>query len=164
MTSISGIGGFNLLPNTMAAKKSPASMPFGDLLSKQGLVLADAGASGATTSTAAGASTGGSAANSGTAKLSAAAEFQQYMNMTPAEKIRYNMLQQLGLTEDDLKAMPAPEREKIETTIANRIKEMLGANASSNDTPQNTSSPQPVDLFKSIQSNQLTKSLVDIYS
>jgi hypothetical protein len=45
--------------------------------------------------------------------------------MTPAEMIRKRILDQLGLDEDSLKAMPADQREAIEKQIAEAIKREL---------------------------------------
>lgn len=52
--------------------------------------------------------------------------FLKFARMTPAEKMRAKMLSQLGLTEDDLKAMSPKEREKVEKKIADMIKKQLG--------------------------------------
>jgi hypothetical protein len=52
-------------------------------------------------------------------------EFTNLANMTPAERIRAQILERLGLTEDDLKGMPKEEREAFEKQIADEIKEQL---------------------------------------
>ena len=67
-----------------------------------------------TSVTASGASTTGS---------SAAQEFRDYMALSPAEKIRLKMLNELGLTEDDYEALPPEKKEKIDLAIAQRIKD-----------------------------------------
>lgn len=54
-----------------------------------------------------------------------AAEWSKWANMTPGEKIRAQYLEAKGLTEEDLAAMPADEREAIEKEIAELIKQQL---------------------------------------
>ncbi|EJL55848.1 hypothetical protein PMI09_02014 [Rhizobium sp. CF122] len=54
-----------------------------------------------------------------------ASEFTDLANMTPAERIRAQILERLGLTEDDLKAMPPEEREAIEKQISDELKRQL---------------------------------------
>jgi hypothetical protein len=50
-------------------------------------------------------------------------QFLQYANMTPAERMQADMLSQLGLTEDQFKAMPPAEQQKIEDKIRQMIKQ-----------------------------------------
>ncbi|WP_245306793.1 MULTISPECIES: hypothetical protein [unclassified Rhizobium] len=52
-------------------------------------------------------------------------EFTDLVNQTPAERMRSQILERLGLTEDDLKAMPPEEREAIEKQIADELKRQL---------------------------------------
>jgi len=52
-------------------------------------------------------------------------QFSEWSNMDPAEFIRARYLEAHGLTEDDLKAMPADQREAIEKEIAEQIKREL---------------------------------------
>jgi uncharacterized FlaG/YvyC family protein len=52
-------------------------------------------------------------------------EFSELANMTPAERVRAQMLERLGLTEDDLEGMPKEVRESIEKQIADEIKKQL---------------------------------------
>jgi len=49
--------------------------------------------------------------------------FLAWAKMTTSERMRANILSSMGLTEDELAAMPAWERGKVET----RIKEMVAA-------------------------------------
>lgn len=94
---------------------------------------------------------------------SAAAEFKNYMAMSPAEKIRYSMLERMGLTEDDLKAMPPEERDKIEMAIARKIQEEL---EKSLDTATARQSPvgQAVSVFQTIQANAENRRHLDTFS
>jgi hypothetical protein len=52
-------------------------------------------------------------------------QFSEWSNMDPAEFIRARYLEAHGLTEDDLKSMPADQREAIEKEIAEQIKREL---------------------------------------
>lgn len=62
--------------------------------------------------------------NSNSAKT-AAQTFLEYMDMTPGERMRATILGELGYTEEQLKALPPKEREKIEQEIRERIKEKI---------------------------------------
>ncbi len=49
-------------------------------------------------------------------------EFLAFAQMSPAEKIRYLILKEKGLTEEELAELPENEREKLEQEIAAAIK------------------------------------------
>ncbi len=53
------------------------------------------------------------------------AEFREYMDKTPAEQMREQVLKELGITEEELAAMPPEKRLAMEDEIADRIKEKL---------------------------------------
>lgn len=55
----------------------------------------------------------------------AAQELEEYLKKTPAQHMRDAILKEMGLTEDDLAAMPPEKRQAIEETIAAKIKEKL---------------------------------------
>ena len=57
---------------------------------------------------------------------SLAAEFMELSKMTPAERLRKELLAALGLTEDSLKRLPEEERSAIEEEIRRAMKERLG--------------------------------------
>ena len=57
---------------------------------------------------------------------SPAAEFMALSKMTPAERLRQEMLEEMGLTEDSLKALPQEQREAIEEEIRRAVKERIG--------------------------------------
>ncbi|MFI8479090.1 hypothetical protein ACIGCM_00760 [Pseudomonas sp. NPDC078700] len=61
-----------------------------------------------------------SSSGSGSAALD---EFKKYMDMTPAEKMRDSILKELGLTEEELDAMPPEQQTAVEEKIVQRIKE-----------------------------------------
>ncbi len=50
-------------------------------------------------------------------------QFLEYANMTPAERMQADMLSQLGLTEDQFKAMTPAEQQKVEDKIRQMIKQ-----------------------------------------
>ena len=55
-----------------------------------------------------------SASSTGTAtKTSATDEFKDYMSKSPAQRIREQLLKEMGLTEDDFKAMPPEKQQAI---------------------------------------------------
>jgi hypothetical protein len=56
----------------------------------------------------------------------AAQQFEQYANMTPAQRLHAEMLAQLGLTEDQFKALPPAQQQKINDQIAQMIKKQMG--------------------------------------
>lgn len=56
----------------------------------------------------------------------ATGEFAALMSMTPAQRMRALILEQLGLSEDSLQKMPVDQRAQIENKIAQIMKEKLG--------------------------------------
>ena len=80
------------------------------------------------------ADTGASSSSSNTSGLSGQSAFAQvlaklntFTSGTPAEQMRAEILAQLGYTEDQLKAMPAKEREAVEKKIAELEKKEIDA-------------------------------------
>ncbi len=53
-------------------------------------------------------------------------ELMRLLSMSPAELIRYQMLEEMGMTEESLKNMPYEERMKIEAMIEEEIERQLG--------------------------------------
>ena len=66
---------------------------------------------------------------SAAAAKTAAQQFMAYANMTPAQRMQAEMLSQLGLTEDQFKALPPAEQQKVEEKIQQMIKQQLQKNA-----------------------------------
>ena len=62
------------------------------------------------------------------AAKTAAQQFQQYANMTPAQRLHAQMLAKLGLTEDQFKAMSPADQQKVEDKIRDMIKQQLADN------------------------------------
>lgn len=71
-----------------------------------------------------------------TEESGAVAEFLRWANMTPAERIRAQYLEQEGMSEDSLAALPEEERERIEMEIQQRIQDALGGTADRAGTSQ----------------------------
>lgn len=59
-------------------------------------------------------------------------ELEDYIAKGPIAHMREKILEEMGLSEEDLAKMPADQREAIEKTIAARIKEMLLADSGIN--------------------------------
>ena len=57
--------------------------------------------------------------NAGT---TAADDIAAYVKMTPAQRMRADILKKMGLTEDDVNAMPADKRQALEDKIASMMK------------------------------------------
>ncbi|WP_311276371.1 hypothetical protein [Methylobacterium sp. WCS2018Hpa-22] len=62
---------------------------------------------------------------SGSTEASAKDDFLKYAKMTPAEKIREEILKKMGLTEEALAGMPQKELEKINQAIKEKIEELV---------------------------------------
>ena len=58
-------------------------------------------------------------------------EFLKWARMSPAEQVRAMYLEEQGMTEDTLKALPPEERQRIEFEIANRIEHEVRTSAES---------------------------------
>ncbi|TDF77546.1 hypothetical protein [Pseudomonas sp. H9] len=54
---------------------------------------------------------------------SAVQEFRDYMALSPAEKIKEKLLNELGMTKEEFDALPPEEKDKIERKIAEQMKE-----------------------------------------
>jgi hypothetical protein len=96
---------------------------------------------------------------------SAAEEFKKYMAMSPAEKLRYSLLEEMGITEEQLAAMPADERAQIEKKIEALIKERLGLQASDDvDAGQEARAANNNPLLKLFQIADERRPSVDTFS
>jgi len=60
---------------------------------------------------------------------SAEQDFMAYAKMTPAQKMRAEILGSMKLTENDLKAMPAKQRQEIEDKIKHIIQQKVAQDA-----------------------------------
>ena len=58
-------------------------------------------------------------------KKTAAQELDEYVKMTPEQRMRADLLKKLGLTEEELAAMSPEERQAAESKIAEMTKELL---------------------------------------
>ena len=52
-------------------------------------------------------------------------QFLQYAKMTPAQRLFAQMLNKLGITEDQFKAMPPAEKQKVEQQVQQMIKQQI---------------------------------------
>lgn len=57
----------------------------------------------------------------------AIAKFHAYMSKTPEQRMREAILKEMGLTEEDLKAMPPEKRKAVEATITEKIRDRMEA-------------------------------------
>ena len=74
----------------------------------------------------------------------AAQQLAEYASKSVAERIRDAVLKDMGLTEEDLDAMPPDERAAIEEEIADRVKQKLmglAGDATPNPAPAQTLAP-----------------------
>lgn len=55
------------------------------------------------------------------------AEFRETIRKSPIERLREQILKEMGLTEESLASLPGEEREAVEAAIAQEIKERLQA-------------------------------------
>ncbi|QBF25822.1 hypothetical protein EXN22_09000 [Pseudomonas tructae] len=53
---------------------------------------------------------------------SAVQEFRDYMALSPAEKIKLKLLNELGISQEEFEALPPAEKDKIERKIAEQMK------------------------------------------
>lgn len=60
-------------------------------------------------------------------------EFANLANMTPAEKIREEYLEEQHLTEDQFNQLPSDQQQAINDAIAQQIKQKLGDDSSNSD-------------------------------
>ena len=50
------------------------------------------------------------------------ADFKDYMSKSPEQRMHDSILKEMGLTEDDVKAMPPEKQQAIAKEIAQRVK------------------------------------------
>ncbi|WP_139831684.1 MULTISPECIES: hypothetical protein [unclassified Pseudomonas] len=55
--------------------------------------------------------------------VSASSQFTEWMHKTPAERIRAQLLKEMGLTEEDVVSLPQEEQDWIAKEVAKRVKE-----------------------------------------
>ncbi|MFI8736371.1 hypothetical protein ACIGKM_10710 [Ectopseudomonas toyotomiensis] len=59
--------------------------------------------------------------------------FKAYMAMTPAEKMRDSILKEIGMTEEEIEALPPEQQKAVEEEIAQRMEERAKMQAQSED-------------------------------
>ncbi|MCU7248335.1 hypothetical protein [Pseudomonas koreensis] len=65
------------------------------------------------------------ASQSKTTGTTATEEFKDYMSKTPEQRLRDSILKEMGLTEDDIKAMPPEKQLAIGKEIAERLQDKM---------------------------------------
>ena len=74
--------------------------------------------------------------------------FKDYMSKTPEQRLRDSILEELGLTEDDLKTMPPEKQLAIGKEIAERMQDKIKlAQAEKENSSSEKGSSQVVDKF-----------------
>jgi hypothetical protein len=73
-------------------------------------------------------------------------EFAKLANMTPAEKIRAQYLEQHNLTEDSFSKLPADQQKAINDEIANQIKQQLGNDNQTDDSDETDSAAAALSI------------------
>ncbi|GLK89767.1 hypothetical protein [Pseudomonas turukhanskensis] len=66
-----------------------------------------------------------SASDSARTCKSASEEFHEWMSMTPGEKLRASILEELGITEEDLANMTPEARQNVEAGIAEKVQTLF---------------------------------------
>lgn len=74
--------------------------------------------------------------------------FKEYMSKTPEQRLRDSILEEMGLTEDDLKTMPPEKQQAIAKEIAERMQDKIKlAQAEKENSSSENGSSQVVDKF-----------------
>lgn len=80
-------------------------------------------------------------------------EFKEYMSKTPEQRLRDSILKEMGITEEDLKAMPPEKQLAISKEIAERLQDKMKlaqadkADKADNGNSSEKGSSQVVDKF-----------------
>ncbi|MHC8319162.1 hypothetical protein ACYZT4_00320 [Pseudomonas sp. GB2N2] len=78
----------------------------------------------------------------------AMADFKDYMSKTPEQRLRDSILDEMGITEEDLKAMPPEKQLAISKEIAERLQDKMKlAQADKADGSSEKGTAQVVDKF-----------------
>lgn len=80
---------------------------------------------------------------------SAMADFKDYMSKTPEQRLRDSILKEMGITEEQLQAMPPAQQLAVGKEIAERIQDKmkLAQADKENGATEKPDSPQVVDKF-----------------
>lgn len=83
-----------------------------------------------------------------TGESQAMADFKDYMSKTPEQRLRDSILKEMGITEEELKAMPPEKQQAISQEIAARLQDKMKlAQADKSDSSSEQGKPQVVDKF-----------------
>lgn len=137
--SLSAITGRTSPVDTSVGVASSGGQGFQDVLDQLRRNLA--GSSETVSGTTAGASSSASSSTSSTS--SAYAALTEYLNKTPAQRMREAILKEMGITEEDIKNMPPEKQAAVEASIARKIRErLLGKSEDGGDATANSGQPQ----------------------
>lgn len=131
MNIISGLSALNLAGKVVRGIAAGAS-EFASLLAEAGSA-ADSGSTSGTSGASAGAVASSASAASDTG--GALDDFLAYMKLSPGEKLRYGVMKEMNVTQDQLDAMSPEDREKVENEIAQRIREKIKLQADAGNQP-----------------------------
>ncbi|MDF3934428.1 hypothetical protein P3W75_17505, partial [Pseudomonas citronellolis] len=131
MNIIDGLSGIGLATKLVRGVVAGAS-EFASYLANASATSASATTSGTSDADAGAVASTGAASQGGTGSLD---QFLAYMKLSPGEKLRYSVMQDMNVTQDQLDAMPAEERERVENEIAQRIREKITQQADSGSQP-----------------------------
>jgi hypothetical protein len=71
------------------------------------------------------------AASTPLAAPSAKDKFLDYMKLTPAQRMEQSILEEMGITKEQLESMPPEQRKAVEEIIREKIKEKMKAEGNS---------------------------------
>jgi hypothetical protein len=75
-------------------------------------------------------------------------DFKDYMSKTPEQRLRDSILKDMGITEEDLKAMPPEKQQAVAQEIADRMQDKMKLAQAEKDTSSSEKSgTQVVDKF-----------------
>lgn len=123
-------------------------------------LLAEAG-SGSTTSGTGGSSGGAVASATDASENSGSSleDFLAYMKLSPGEKLRYGVMQEMNLSQAQLDAMSPTERDKAESEIARRLRDKVELQAAAGSQSGLSATATPVALMQAYGSERRQSSL-----
>lgn len=98
-------------------------------------------------------------AESQAAPKTATQEFHDYMALSPAEKIRLKLLNELGMTEEDYNNLPPEKKDEVDRKIAQRMKEEIQQQSMANLQPHMEAVMASQELTASLTSLEESEAL-----
>lgn len=149
MNIINSLSALSLAGKVVRGVAAGAS-EFASLLAQAGSASSSGTTSGTGGSAAAAVASSGSVAGQSGSPLD---DFLAYMKLSPGEKLRYGVMKEMKLTQEQLDAMPPEERQKVEDEIAQRIREKIKLQADSGSQPV-VPTATPVALMQTYSSER----------